>query len=126
LAERLPPRRFRLAQNFTAQESNQLCLGFSYGLYRFDRYRSAKGDAASLESPINADMNFVTNAGDSLRMARDWINTPAGDFGPAELAGAARHIAERHRARNGSAMIFWLRIFRRFMRWDAPAAARRG
>jgi leucyl aminopeptidase len=98
LAERLPPRRFRLAQNFTAQESNQLCLGFSYGLYRFDRYRSAKGDAASLESPINADMNFVTNAGDSLRMARDWINTPAGDFGPAELAAAARHIAERHRA----------------------------
>ena len=98
LAERLPARRFRLAQNFSAREANQLCLGFSYGLYRFDRYRSAKSDAASLESPINADMNFVTNAGDSLRMARDWINTPAGDFGPRELAGAARHIAERHRA----------------------------
>jgi leucyl aminopeptidase len=97
-AERLPPRRFRLAQNFTAQEATQLCLGFAYGLYRFDRYRSAKADAASLESPINADMNFVTNAVDSLRMARDWINTPAADFGPAELSGAARHIAERHQA----------------------------
>ncbi len=98
LAERLPARRFRLAQNFTAQEANQLCLGFSYGLYRFDRYRSSRADAASLESPINADMNFVTNAGDSLRMARDWINTPAADFGPAELAAAARHIADRHQA----------------------------
>ena len=97
-AERLPPRRFRLAQNFTAQEATQLCLGFAYGLYRFDRYRSAKSDAASLESPINADMNFVTNAVDSLRMARDWINTPAADFGPAELSSAARHIAERHQA----------------------------
>jgi leucyl aminopeptidase len=97
-AERLPPRRFRLAQNFTAQEATQLCLGFAYGLYRFDRYRSSKSDAASLESPINADMNFVTNAVDSLRMARDWINTPAADFGPAELSSAARHIAERHQA----------------------------
>jgi leucyl aminopeptidase len=97
-AERLPARRFRLAQNFTAQEATQLCLGFAYGLYRFDRYRTAKSEAASLESPINADMNFVTNAVDSLRLARDWINTPAADFGPAELSSAARHIAERHQA----------------------------
>jgi leucyl aminopeptidase len=43
-------------------------------------------------------MNFVTNAIDSLRMARDWINTPAADFGPVELAAAARHLAERHHA----------------------------
>jgi leucyl aminopeptidase len=97
-AERLPPRRFRLAQNFTTQEATQLCLGFAYGLYRFDRYRAAKNEVASLESPPNADMNFVTNASDSLRMARDWINTSAADFGPIELAAAARHLAERHRA----------------------------
>ena len=97
-AERLPPRRFRLAQTFTTQEATQLCLGFAYGLYRFDRYRAAKNEVASLESPPNADMNFVTNASDSLRMARDWINTPAADFGPAELAAAARHLAERHDA----------------------------
>jgi len=97
-AERLPPRRFRLAQEFSKQEATQLCLGFAYGLYRFDRYRAAKIEAASLESPPNADMNFVTNAIDSLRMARDWINTPAADFGPLELAAAARHLAERHHA----------------------------
>jgi leucyl aminopeptidase len=97
-AERLPPRRFRLAQNFTTHEATQLCLGFAYGLYRFDRYRAAKNEVASLESPPNADMNFVTNAIDSLRMARDWINTSAADFGPPELAAAARHLAERHHA----------------------------
>jgi leucyl aminopeptidase len=97
-AERLPPRRFRLAQNFSNQEATQLCLGFAYGLYRFDRYRAAKNEVASLESPSNADMNFVTNAIESLRMARDWINTPAADFGPIELAAAARHLAERHHA----------------------------
>ncbi len=31
-------------------------------------------------------------------MARDWINTPAADFGPAELAAAARQLAARHQA----------------------------
>lgn len=98
LAERLPLRRFRLAQEFNAQEATQLALGFAYGAYRFERYRSAKNDMASLEPPANADMAYVANAAESLRMARDWINTPAGDFGPRQLAAAARQVAERHRA----------------------------
>ncbi|HEY0747737.1 MAG TPA: leucyl aminopeptidase family protein [Steroidobacteraceae bacterium] len=98
LGERLPPRRYRLMQNFTASEATQLALGFSYGEYRFERYRPSKNEAASLECPPNADLAFVTRAGESLRMARDWINTPAGDFGPAQLAAAARQVAERHGA----------------------------
>ncbi|MDP9084324.1 MAG: leucyl aminopeptidase family protein [Pseudomonadota bacterium] len=98
LAERLPPRRFRLAQEFSAAEATQLCLGFAYGGYRFDRYKPAKGDTASLEAPANADMGFVALAAESLRMARDWINTPAADLGPVELAAAARQLAERHQA----------------------------
>ena len=98
LAERLPARRFRLAQEFSAAEATQLALGFAYGAYRFDRYRSSKNEMASLEPPSNADMAYVANAAESLRMARDWINTPAGDFGPAQLAAAARQIADRHQA----------------------------
>ena len=96
--ERLPARRFRLAQEFGAAEATQLALGFAYGAYRFERYRSAKNEAASLEAPANADMAYVEHAAESLRMARDWINTPAGDFGPAELAAAARQLAVRHQA----------------------------
>ncbi|MGB6352399.1 MAG: leucyl aminopeptidase family protein [Steroidobacteraceae bacterium] len=101
--ERLPPRRFRLAQQFSAEEATQLCLGFAYGGYRFDRYRPAKNgpaksEAASIEAPPNADMQFVALAAEGSRMARDWINTPAQDMGPAELAGAARRLAERHQA----------------------------
>jgi leucyl aminopeptidase len=97
-AERLPPRRFHLAQQFTPTEAAQLALGFAYGAYRFERYRAPKNDAASLDPPPNADMKFVASAAEALRMARDWINTPAGDFGPAELAAAARQLAERHGA----------------------------
>lgn len=98
LAERLPARRFHLAQDFNAAESTQLALGFAYGSYRFDRYRSCKNELASLEPPASADMAYVAAAAESLRMARDWINTPAGDFGPAQLAAAARQVAERHQA----------------------------
>ena len=98
LVERLPARRFRLAQEFSAAEATQLALGFAYGTYRFDRYRASKNEAASLEPPANADMVFATHAAEALRMARDWINTPAGDFGPVQLAAAARQVADRHHA----------------------------
>jgi leucyl aminopeptidase len=98
VTERLPPRRFRLAQNFSASEASQIALGFLYGAYRFERYRPSKNEAASLEPPANADMAYVARSAESLRMARDWINTPAADFGPAQLAAAARHLAERHQA----------------------------
>ena len=98
LVERLPARRFRLAQEFAASEATQLALGFAYGAYRFERYRSSKNEIASLDPPTNADMEYVAHAAESLRMARDWINTPAGDFGPSQLAAAARQVADRHQA----------------------------
>ena len=98
LIERLPARRFRLAQEFRTADATQFALGFSYGAYRFERYRPCKNDVASVDPPLNADMAFVENAADSLRMARDWINTPAGDFGPAQLAVAARQLSDRHQA----------------------------
>jgi leucyl aminopeptidase len=98
-AERLPPRRFHLAQQWSDAEATQLSLGFVYGSYRFERYRPSKSErAASLEPPANADQNFVGIAAESLKMARDLINTPANDMGPAELAAAARQLAERHQA----------------------------
>jgi leucyl aminopeptidase len=98
-AERLPARRYCLAQRFTATEATQLHLGFVYGAYRFERYRPSKLErAAVLDPPPNADADFVSAAAESLRLARDWINTPAADFGPIELAAAVRQIADRHGA----------------------------
>jgi leucyl aminopeptidase len=98
-AERLPPRRFRFAQGWSDADATQLSLGFAYGAYRFERYRPSKSDRpASIEACPNADQVFVTHAAESLKLARDLINTPAGDLGPAELAAAARQLAERHGA----------------------------
>ena len=93
-AERLPPRRYRLEQSFSGADATQLMLGFAYGAYRFERYRPSKLEcAATLEAPSNADHRYVTAAAESLQLARDWINTPAADLGPAELAAAARRLA---------------------------------
>jgi leucyl aminopeptidase len=100
LPERLPPRRYRLAQDFGAAAATQICLGFEYGAYRYDRYRPAKLERlATLEPPEHADRGYVTLAGEALTWARDWINTPAADLGPVKLAAAARSVAERHEAR---------------------------
>src|SRR5271168_4371507 len=99
LPERLPPRHYRLAQDFSAAEATQLYLGFVYGAYRYQRYRPAKPERlATLEPPENADRAYVALAGEALTWARDWINTPASDMGPANLAAAARSVAERHQA----------------------------
>jgi leucyl aminopeptidase len=98
LAERLPARQFHLAQQWSAGEATQIALGFAYGGYRFDRYRPNKHESARLTPAANADASFLANATEALRMARDWINTPAGDFGPAELSAAAQQVAQRHQA----------------------------
>jgi leucyl aminopeptidase len=99
LAERLPSRHYALQTAVTAGEATQLCLGFAYAAYRFDRYRrAAPARPASLELPANADARYAALAAEALNMARDWINTPAADLGPSELAAAARQLAERHRA----------------------------
>ncbi|MEA3152112.1 MAG: leucyl aminopeptidase [Gammaproteobacteria bacterium] len=97
--ERLPSHRYHLAQEWSDGDATQLYLGFLYGAYRFERYRQPKPErAATLEPPSNADQAFATAAAESLALARDWINTPAADLGPVELAAAARQVAERHGA----------------------------
>ncbi len=97
--ERLPPRRFHLAQAWDDADATQLCLGLAYGAYRFERYRPNKSDrSASLAAPPNADSSYVAIAAESLKLARDLINTPANDLGPKELAAAAAQLAARHGA----------------------------
>lgn len=99
IAERLPARQFYLAKEFGAAEATQLYLGFGYAAYRFERYKRGKPETpASLEPPANADVAYVRSALQALSLARDWINTPAGDFGPDDLSEAARSLAMRHGA----------------------------
>jgi len=99
LADRLPARCFRLVQAFAPVQLEQILFGFGYGRYRFGRYRSGRAEElAQLEPPAGVDAAGVARTLEALALARDLINTPASDLGPAELTGAVRAVAERHGA----------------------------
>lgn len=99
LPDKLPFGRYRLAADWTAEVATALMAGFAYGAYRFDRYRKAGlSRPAVLEPPLNADMAQVQRLDEALKMGRDFINTPAADFGPAELLGEMQRLAQRHGA----------------------------
>ncbi len=63
--------------------ANRLALGYGLGSYRFDRYKSAKSEAADADDP--APMPMPTDIKRQLAgvfLARDLINTPTNDMGP--------------------------------------------
>lgn len=73
-------------------------IAIALGGYRFTRYRKPDGKAVQLELPEGIDGNDVSRIVEGVILARDLINTPANDMGPAELEGAARALATQHGA----------------------------
>jgi leucyl aminopeptidase len=72
-------------------------LGWLIGAYRFTRYRAPPNSGrAALVAPRGSDMAYVEAASAASSFARDLINTPANDLGPAELAQAAADVATRY------------------------------
>lgn len=79
-------------------------LALLLGAYRFDRYRSSNGNASR-----DADLRFLADQGADIAevesiaagvcLARDLINTPTSDMGPAELEGAVRSLGDGFGAR---------------------------
>jgi leucyl aminopeptidase len=98
LPDRLPPGRYRFAGSFSAVAATHLTLGWEYGSYRFTRYRKSSGELPALVAPSGADLEYVRLASQALGEARDLINTPANDLGPAELGEAVQRLALQHEA----------------------------
>ncbi len=73
-------------------------LAFALGGYKFTRYRKAGDNAAKLVVPDGVDAAELTRIAEGVALARDLINTPANDMGPAELEEAARALGGRHGA----------------------------
>ncbi len=99
LPTRLPQGAYRLAEDIPADDADRVCLGWAFGTYRFTRYKERTGRVATLVWPKNADKAEVTRLASATFLARDLVNTPAGDLGPAELAAAAQGIAKEHKAK---------------------------
>jgi leucyl aminopeptidase len=89
----LPPGVFRFAN--APHDTRLAALAFALGAYRFGRYRQADMPDVKLVPPDGIDAADVLRIAEAAALARDLINTPSNDMGPAELELAGRGIAER-------------------------------
>ncbi|MGC1777408.1 MAG: leucyl aminopeptidase family protein [Xanthobacteraceae bacterium] len=96
LAQLLPDGVYRFAND--PHDARLGALAIALGLYRFTRYRKADARAIKLDLPQNLDRDELNHTVEAVTLARDLINTPANDLGPAQLEQAARKLAARHSA----------------------------
>lgn len=96
LPERLPAGTYHFAN---APPATKLaCLAFALGSYRFRRYIGGTDKDVRLVLPDGVDGADISRIADGVSLARDLINTPTNDMGPAELEDATRALAKRHGA----------------------------
>lgn len=98
-AEKLPAGTYRLGDMPEYCGGANAALAWLMGGYGFDRYKKKTAKAARLVLPPGVDGNEVSRIAENLFLARDLVNTPANDMGPAELEQAARALARQHGAK---------------------------
>jgi leucyl aminopeptidase len=96
LAQQLPNGVYRFANE--PYDVRLAALALALGSYRFTRYRKAERRDFQLDLPQSLDRDELDRIVEGVTLARDLINTPANDMGPAELEDAARVLAARHGA----------------------------
>ena len=97
LAGLLPAGTYRFAN--APHDARLAALAFALGCYQFARYRKAQGRDLRLVLPDGVDGEDLTRIVEGVTLARDLINTPSNDMGPAELEEAARTLAKQHGAK---------------------------
>lgn len=95
----LPKGVYRLAESTSLSDATSASFGWAIGGYRFRRYKKAEGDLARLVWPQEVDRAAIQRMVAAYGLARDLINTPAEDMGPAQLADAVKAVARAHKAK---------------------------
>jgi leucyl aminopeptidase len=98
LPARLPDGVYRIDAALGARAATRAALGWALAAYSFSNYRKTPPRFAAFLWPKGADEAAVLRTTRGVFLARDLINTPASEMGPAELAEAARKVARKHRA----------------------------
>jgi leucyl aminopeptidase len=96
LAGQLPDGVYRFGNE--PNDARLAALAFALGSYTFTRYRKAPARLVKLDVPQSVDRAELEHIVEGVTLARDLINTPANDMGPAQLEQAARKLAARHAA----------------------------
>ena len=95
LRDRLPAGDWRLEPGADGLDVGQAALGWALASYRFDRYRKSEPKLVRLAIAVDPETERANMIAEAVFLARDLINTPAADLGPAELAEAAEQTAAR-------------------------------
>jgi leucyl aminopeptidase len=99
LPKALPPGKYRLAEGGLALDTTAAAMSWSLGGYRFDLYKAAPREPATLVLPPGPAAERGLLLATVIAGTRDLVNTPAEHMGPAELAEAVRLVAEQHGAK---------------------------
>ncbi|MDH5177216.1 MAG: leucyl aminopeptidase family protein [Gammaproteobacteria bacterium] len=101
LPEKLPAgTAWRVSNELSPGAAAAFALGWAYGSYRFDAYRSARPTAvrARLIAASGVEVARINREAAATALARDLVNTPASDMTPERLAAAAIRVAREHGA----------------------------
>ena len=93
LARELPDGVYALSGEFPG-DARLAALAWLLDSYRFDRYRTAKGEPARLACPPGVDRQEVLRTARAVGLVRDLVNTPALDMGPDELEARSVELAK--------------------------------
>ncbi len=98
LAQHLPAGDYKIAQAPREFAAGLVAIAWGLGGYAFTRYRARRRPLPRLVWPDGADIAEVERVVRASWLARDLVNTPAGDMGPAALQAAAEDVAARYGA----------------------------
>jgi leucyl aminopeptidase len=91
----LPAGTWTLADRAGRLPPQHAVLGWALSAYRFTRYRRSDASQPRLTLPVGAQVERACQVAEATWLARDLVNTPASDLGPAELAAAVAEVAGR-------------------------------
>jgi leucyl aminopeptidase len=89
----LPAGTWRLAGPADALDEGDAALGWALAAYRFERYKRNGDDRPLLAVGESPAVTRARRLAEAHYLARDLVNTPTNDLGPAELAGAVERVA---------------------------------
>lgn len=98
LPDCLPMGEYRLETRVDSKTADALMLGWLLGSYSFTRYKKPGKKHPALHPPTGCNIAAVEQFADAINLARDLINTPANDMGPADLAAVCKKVAQQQKA----------------------------
>lgn len=95
LAKALPPREYKAGDGFDGMDDEQMAIGWGLSEYQFGRYLKQEPKAkARLVVNEGVSLERVLHQLEAVFLARDLVNTPAGDLTTLALCDEARRVAE--------------------------------